>query len=355
MKQTLNYNIHNILKLQIVREKRRDLVKDLNLPFSYFETEEELDNPDIIFNIGKFEPSNKNCYVIDHKYHIKDNYFYCKDSEGRIRWEEEIFGFENGDTIVNFKSNIFGLPSILIPDFLPQNLLLRPLIEYKLAEKGYFLIHSSGVSKNGRAYLFAGTGGSFKTSIVMDLIRKAGFDFMADDRIILHKSKVLCFPMHFLTFNFRIKNLPNEDFRNILDRIRLIKYLRSNQSSSCNVPLSEDSALNSFFILEKSNRNNSVERHIIPLKNVVDKLAANNKIEMIKSPMMMGMDFGRYFDYMLAYSFVFPNSQVATYWDDFRDGLERILKNVSMYRVKMPESYNLDTSNRVYECLEGAI
>lgn len=68
-------------------------MRDLNLEFSFFEVD-AIGNPDIILNIGKFTPSNNDCYLIDHKYHIKENYLYCKDFSGKAKWEVEILGFE---------------------------------------------------------------------------------------------------------------------------------------------------------------------------------------------------------------------------------------------------------------------
>lgn len=86
MKQTWNYNIHNILKFKIMKEKRRlDLIRDINLPLSFFEVE-QIDEPDIILNIGKFTPFNNECYLIDHnKYYVKENYLYVDDSAGRAK------------------------------------------------------------------------------------------------------------------------------------------------------------------------------------------------------------------------------------------------------------------------------
>ena len=101
MSQVLNYNIHDILKFQIVRSGKFDLGNLSNLRFSCFETA-PVAKPDIVLNIGRFTPANENCYLVDYKYYIKDNYFYCRESEGKASWEVEIKGLEQGDTIINF-------------------------------------------------------------------------------------------------------------------------------------------------------------------------------------------------------------------------------------------------------------
>ncbi len=317
-------------------------MKGLNLLLSFFETKEEIDDPDIILNIGKFTPSNENCYVMDHKYHIKENYFYCKDSEGKARWEVEIIGFEDGKTRINFDGGVFGLQSILIPEFLPQNLLLRPLIEYKLAKNGYFLIHAGAISKNNKAYLLEGRGGAFKTTLAMDFVRREDFEFLADDRVIIHKDKVMSFPIHHILFAFRVKHLPTEDPRGFWDKARMVKYLWNNSEYATNdVKVANSSTLRTLLSIVKTNKE-AVSVRRAKLKETIDKLIISMEMEMVHiySPRMTGMSFGRYFKYMLAYSFVFPESQVATYWEDLREGLEKILENVPIYKLEIPKSYN---------------
>lgn len=352
MREVLNYSIHDVLTFQIVRNKRKDFMKDLNLLLSFFETD-EIDDPDIVLNIGKFTPSNKNCYVVDHKYHIKENYFYCKDSEGKARWDVEILGFEDGKATINFDGTVFRMQSFLIPDFLPQNLLLRPLIEYKLAKKGYFLIHAGAVSKDNQAYLLEGRGGAFKTTLAMDLVRREDFEFMADDRVIIHEDKVMSFPFHLSLFRFRVKHLPTEDPRGFLDKIRMIKYLWNNSEYANNdVKVANSSTLRALSSIVKTNKEKISVREA-NLEEIINKLIMSMEMEMVYSPRMTGMSFGRYFKYMLAYSFVFPDSRIATYWDDLRGGLKKILKNVPIYGVEIPHRYDAKTFESISSLIEA--
>lgn len=347
MKQVLNYNIHNILTLQIVRERKKDLLKDLNLEFSYFETNDEIFDPDIILNIGKFKPSNEKCYVVDHKYYIKDNYLYCKDSDSGAKWEVEINGFEKGKTEINFYSNIFGIQSILIPEFLPQNLLVRPLIEYKLAKKGYFLIHSGAVSKDNQAFLLEGRGGAFKTTLAMDFVRRQKFEFLADDRVIIYKDNVMSFPIHYKLFEFRVEHLQNEELKGFWNKITLIKYLRNSRHGDP-VDNRTISSLKAIFSIIKTNKE-KISISELNTKVITEKLITSMKVEMVNSPMMMGLDFGRYFNYMQAYSFIFPYSKIATYWDDLKDDMLHVFEGIPIYLVEIPLKYDV----RVFEYLNS--
>ena len=352
MKEVLSYNIHNILKFQIVRDKRRDLMRDLNLEFSFFEVE-EIDDPDIVLNIGKFTPSNNNCYLVDHKYHIKENYFYCKDAGGRAKWEVEIFGFEDGNAIINFDSSILGLEKLLFPDLLPQNIVLKPMIEYKLGKKGYFLIHSAAISKDNQTYILAGRGSAFKTTIVMDLVRNERYNFLGDERVIIYEDKVLSFPIHFLLYSYRSEYLPTENFRNILDKLRFVRYLRNNSDYvNSNVPVINSSTLKAIFFIVRTNKL-EVKKIPVSLERAVNKLIANEKAEMFRNPSLALSDFGYHFlKYMLAYSYVFPESGVAKYWRNMQEGLKRILRQVPLYEIEMPYIYNQRVFNEISKLVQ---
>lgn len=340
MKEVLNYNIHEILKFQIVRDKRKDLMRDLNLEFSFFEVN-YVDDPDIVLNIGKFTPSNTSCYLVDHKYHIKENYLYCKDGGGSAKWEVEIMGFEEGNTTINFDSSVFGLENLLFPDLLAQNIALKPIIEYKLGRKNYFLIHSAAISKDNQAYVLAGRGSAFKTTITMDLVRNGGYDFLGDERVIIYEDKVLSFPLHFLMYTYRSQYLPTESFRNMLDKIRFVKYLRNNSNyTNLDVPVINSSTLEAIFFIVRTNEP-GVRITPITLEKAVDKLIANEKGEMLRNSSLALSDFGyHYLEYMLAYSYVFPESKVAKYWRNVREDVRKILDGVPTYEIEMQYKYN---------------
>ena len=354
-RNVISYSIHNILKFKIVKDKRSSFLRDLNFPFSFFEVEEVKD-PEITVNIGKFSPSNNNCYLVDHKYYIKQNYFYCKDSEGRAKWEVEVLGFEEGDTTINFNGRLLSPQQIITPDLLPQNLLLKPLIGYKLGRKGYFFVHAAAVSRDGQAYLLAGRGGAFKTTLAMDFVRKRGFHFLGDDGIIIHENKVLSLPMHLGLFEYRLQHLVTEDL-SYWDKVRLLKYLRKNPvcKDTDVVSVVDSATLKAVFFLVKTN-GQKMDVSRIDLREAIAKLIEANKLEMTTSPcpMVMPAGSGRYLKYMMAYSFIFPNSQVARYWSDLEKGVEHVLAGLPFYEINIPQYYSSTVFDEVQKCTEQA-
>jgi hypothetical protein len=342
-----NYNIHNILNFQINVIKQDRILKGLSSPFSFFEIKDEIKKPDIILNIGKFVPSNNDCYVVDHKYHIKANYFYCKDLKGRVIWEVEIFGFEDGKTIINFDSKFLGPEVFFFPkSFLAQEMVLRPVITYKLIQKGYFLIHAGGINYNSSAYIFAGRGGSNKTAIILDFI-KSGFDYLGDDWVILGSDKVLCFPLHLGQFSFSAKTgrFPTESDSNFSDKIHYYLWRSTDYN---NVPIVQSSSLKTLFLLSKTNSpNEAIHIKTLNPKEATKRLISNSMAEEMVGVTIMGRNFNNFHNYMLAYSFIFPDSHIATYWEKLEVGLSAILEKASVYELKVPKVYNESIFNQI--------
>lgn len=348
MNHALSYNIHDILKFRIIRDKGHSIRDLVNLKFSFFEVE-DIDVPDIILNIGKFTPSNENCHLIDHKYHVKEDYFYCEDSEGNAKWEIEIIGFEDGPTIINLNSKIGGFQAFTNPDFIAQNFLLR-IIEYKLSKKGYFLAHSAGISKNKQAYVLAGRGGTFKTSLCMDFIRREGFEFLGDDRIIIHKDEVFAFPMSLRVFGFMCDHFSNEKSWSLSNKIKFANHLWDKKATP--IKVGKPSKLKSLFFIVKTNKETISERRI-PLNEAVDRLIINNRLEDFISLGGMGINSGPHLKYALAHSYIFPDGMVVRHQEELKNVLRNILENMPIYEIEIPYNYDSTVFNGVYRIIES--
>ena len=352
MNEILHYNIHDIVRFQIIGERGRDWLRDLNLPFSYFEVAAETANPDITLKIGKFTPSNQDCYLVDHQYYIKENYFYCKDGEGRARWEVEISGFESGNTVVNFDGGVFGSQQIFMPERLSQNLLLMPLIGYKLCEKGSFLVHSAAIAKDGQAYLLAGRGGAAKTDLALDFVRKKGFQFLGDDGVIIYRDKVLSFPISLGLVDYRLHRRVNASLEGFYDRIRAIGHLWKGVDCG-SMPLARESRLKAVFFMVKTS-GTTINKVELDSKEAAGKIAKAANLEAVisPSPMVMPAGSGRYLKYMLAYSFVFPDSRIAKYWSDLEQRLAPVLTAIPVYEIRIQKDYTPAVFDDVWGSLE---
>jgi hypothetical protein len=336
-----------------VKTDNRSLFKGLNFPFTYFEVDDELDNPDIILNIGKFTPSNKDCYLVDHKYNIKKNYFYCKDSEGKTRWEVEIDGLEDSPTVINFYGKMRGLNRFLEPDVLPQDSIILPIIELCLGKKGFLLAHGSGMVKDGKAIIFLGRGGTLKTTIIMNAV-KNNLKILGEERLILNLSDnnmAYVFTMWPQIFEHMVENFKDEDM-NISKKVLLFKNLLKERPPSPQVWQAEPVNIKSVYLLKRaSNGNNRMDVNPISKDLAIQKIIANNKGEIYASQ-IPSMLTKRYFvDYMTAYSFILPDSGIAKFWDNMKRGLEEMLSNVPIYEIELSQQYSLN----IYEELQPLI
>lgn len=347
------YNFHDLLTLKITRPSHQENFKDLNSPFSFFESSQVAD-PDIELRIGKFVPSNEHCSTVDHKFYVRENYFYCRDSGGSANWEFEIFGFEDGKTHINWHSKFWGPEKYLYPDLLVQDILIRPLIEYKLNLKKYLLIHACGISKNDRGYVFIGRGSSFKTSLVMDFIRKENFKLLGDDRVIISDDTVLNFPVHINSLNFKIKKLENENFRNashkialnsIINYISFLKFLKNTPYPDYSDIISGRASLESVFFINRSTKDNlDIRLNTIDYVTGSKKIELNNKSDTYKGHTFFLFDYGQYFyRYVLAYSFIFPENKLLNHGNLLITNAEKILNSKKFFNITIPRQYTEKT------------
>ena len=329
MTRSLFFDIHGLIKIQINTESRFDFLKDINFFLSYFEVKSIID-PDIILNIGKFSPSNSDCFIVDHKYYIKDNYFYCKDQEGRAKWEVEIFGFEKGKAIINFYGRILGIEQVLIPDYLAQNLILRPIIELKLLEKEYIIIHGLGMSKDGKGIIIAARGGLHKTRVAMELINNKRIKLIGDDRILIGKSIVYSFPLFYKTVVFRARKLEDQNITSLFQKIKLLYFLLEYKKTSFKDYFENRCILSFFGIGARKERIYDIR--ICPsLKNdLMIRLINNDKMEKISTG-IKSFGFVPFYKYMLIYSYIYPKSNIIIFWEKYSKLLkENLPSNISL-------------------------
>lgn len=352
-KQVLNYNIHDVLKFQIVRDTKYSF-RDISQLFSYFQVK-EMDKPDIILNIGRFTPSNDDCYLVDYKYHVKENYIYCRDSDSKAKWQIEVIGLGQGETTINFNVDHRLKPQsiaslITLPIALPQALLLI-IIEFKLNQKGYLFIHSAGINRDDRAYLFCSRGGAFKTTLCMDFFRRAGFNVLGDDHVILHDEKVLSFLMDIWGFQFLCTHLPTETHFGFFRQVQYAAEQFLYKSRKTAMHVDKFAKLEALFFVTRSNRRQDGKQATIEelynyTDQAVNRILTNNRAEGILRT-LYGMDSLPFFKYELVYNFVFPNSLIATQERRWAESLRNILKGIPCYKIDIPFNYKLEAFTEI--------
>jgi len=88
------------------------------------------------------------------------------------------------------------------------------------------------------------------------------------------------------------------------------------------------------------------------LGQVVDSLVISNKLEDFKGLAGFGINSAPFLRYMLAYSFVFPDSQIAVQERNLAESLTSSLKEIPIYKVGIPPDYSTDTFNQIHQFLK---
>ena len=333
------YSIHNLVTFKTIDK--------FGFPKSYFNNIEKeyknfevkwIENPDLTIDIGDFVPNNGSCTILDSNYYIKRNYFFCSDSHKIAKWKFEMSEFENGSMKVKIFTNFFA--SMIISGFL-----IDPIINYILNKKGYTLIHGSCISDCNGAYLFTSQGGGGKTSIALYSVEK-GYNFLGDNFVVLDKGIIRSFlsPLNIFSFNsvpiimnnmeilskieFHLKNLLYK-----LTRLRLVTKI--NVKDIFPNSLSDCSKLELIaFLMPKEN----FGMEEISKEELIGHMVANMKLDSFP-----------FIKYMLLYSYIFSESEMARHWDLYEENLRKNLNDAIIYKVEVPLKFDMKTFNKISE------
>lgn len=200
----MNFDIHGIFKLKMVGTDRR-ILKHLEREYAYFKTDDKI-NSELDIVVGDFTPPSNKSYI------------FQKNRYKIVRWSLCIENIETKPTI-RFRGGIFsGM-------FLERDI-IEPLVGFKLAQKGYSLLHASSVASNNKGFIFAGDPGTGKTTMITNLM--GNNIFLCDEVAILSRGGIVySFPSPILLYKYNLKGVPGIYRRmTMLNKFEVgIKYL----------------------------------------------------------------------------------------------------------------------------------
>jgi hypothetical protein len=339
-----SYSIHDVVTFKIINKANllNRLFSNICQEYQNFESE-MLDNPDFTIYLGDFIPSNQECGILDNEYYIKKDYFFCKDSYKIAKWKIEMSGFESGNTTVRISANPFAAMEI-------SGFLLDSLIGLKLNEKGYSIVHGSSVSKDGCAYLFTAQGGGGKTSTALYSVER-GFKFLGDNFVILARDHVMSFlsPLNIFSFNLApivkknmgIKNKAEFYFKHLFYKVTGLRIVtKINVKGIFPDALDNKSKLDSVFLLIPKEKIDIVR---IDKEELISYFVANQMLDSFP-----------FIKYMMEYSYMFPESRMATHWNRYEENLRENLNNdIPIYRVEVPQKYGINTFEEILRVIQN--
>ena len=89
------YNIHNIVAFKMANNAGflSKVLPFWDIELRDFESKREVE-PDFTVFLGKFRPRNQDCSVLDDRFYMRKDYFYCSDSYKYAKWQLMMSGFE---------------------------------------------------------------------------------------------------------------------------------------------------------------------------------------------------------------------------------------------------------------------
>jgi hypothetical protein len=342
------YNIHNIITFKIINNTNFIHKKFSNLEIQYqnFECKKKIEKTDFTVIIGEFKTDTNNCIILDDNFYVKENYIYCKQDSYKIaKWRFEITGFEKKETIIKISCNTIG--EIFIGAYL-----IDFIIQFKLAEKGYLIIHASCVNKNNKGYIFSGRGGGGKTTIALKMIEQ-GFNFLGDNFIIIHDGIAFSFlsQLNIFTYNLtrnmkkrlNFKEKTKLKLKNIIYKFTLGYakiFSQFNPKSIFTNSIIDQSKIDKIFLL--------LPKKLINIKSI-------KKEELIQHIIFnQKLDFLFFDKYITEYSNVFPNSNFSLYWKIYKDELEKQITNdIIIYKMEIPKKIDEKIINYINEVISS--
>ncbi|MGF7119186.1 hypothetical protein [Methanobacterium oryzae] len=341
------YTVHGIVNFKIIHEKKfKWKFNKIHEQYENFKIKNvDKDDIDFVVYLGNFVPENNECLIIDDNFYIKKDYFYCKkDTYKFTKWQFEISGFESKRANIKISSNFMGYRSMV-------GFIIDYMIFYKLNEKGFSMIHASGISKENKGNIFAARGGAGKTTIALNLMEE-NFNFLGDNFVLLKKGKVMSFltPLSIFTYNLSknvsgtltFKDKLNFEFKKIIYKITggYIKiFTKVNVKNIFKDKIVNKTNLENIFVLVP---HDEFKLEKIDKDELINYLVLNQKMDLIN-----------FMKYIIEYSYIFPESRFAKQWILYKQNLKDNLclsNDLNIYKLEIPKD-NTYLTNKIKEII----
>jgi len=328
------YDIHG-LALRI-RGLADAAVPDINTKLHWFEIPDDGRPADIDVAIGDFEPRLQGCLTLDRRYWAGPGYLYLEESDKGLAWRADVEGLDGGPSdairirFAHRPPNRRRIPWRLFPDLVMHLYVLWPILECRLAARGLYLVHAGAVERDGRALLVAGRGGTNKSALVAELVRRR-WRPMSDDFVLLRPleqggADVLAFPTSPRWFEFQVRYKVAEDL-SLVDKARLLWFLY--RKRRVGLEFVRQARLERLVILQIVNGGGGPQSGRLAPRAAAESLELNCRMERT-SYVGHGTIIGRFLE---AYRYVVPESAFGCEWDGLGGALERMLAGAAAHEV----------------------
>ena len=201
------------------------------------------------------------------------------------------------------------------------------------------MIHSSAVSFDGKAFLFVGRPGVFKTSIVMEFIRNYGAEYLCEENTIISDGMAYPFPLNIKSFEYKMKCFESENPINKFQKLQLIKHVLYGKRLN-NIPISKPCKIAAVFLLKKDDSFSITKTELNG--NILADFLDNEKLEIGVTPthMLSGVKENHFDEYINAYTAVVNKSWLRNVWVKLDNIIGDSYRDASIFSVSVPANFN---------------
>jgi len=226
--KTVYFNFYNVLCLSW-HDPLFSPVPGFAIKYDYFRTDEPNECP-VHIDVYSHPPSDlrrRRLQRAAERFLVSDEMIELQHRQGRMQFTTWIAGLQTNRVELYYEFPVrhrLQWPWLAFPDHLMGIHGVQPLLEFKLAEHGFHILHAGGVSRDGRGVMLPGRGECYKTTAIMELL-KDGWSFLADDLIALHGQQLHAFPVSAAFFDYFYRYAPDEEltFGRMLGAMRHVR------------------------------------------------------------------------------------------------------------------------------------
>lgn len=322
----------------------------INRQYSYFRQEEPIEDTDIDVHVGAFDANrilSESYEVVNRKYRIYKDAIYSEDSYKVAKFRFMIVGLDFARTDIYFDGNYWGY-------YILYKFFIEPVIRFKLNAKGYFMVHSSSVCVDGKAFIFPASPSVGKTSTMLNWLH-GGMNFVADEYTIIKDGIVYSYPTPLRLHDYNLKANPYIcDAMPFRDRVQI--YIRTwifrltfgygditHEVDIWNcfkdVKIQDSAELGRLVIFTKY-AGQDVRVKKLHRKQLIEKLLIINRFETT-----------RFNEYLDAYYYINDIPKDKQFWNQMKNNLYGMFDEGEYLELDIPATYSENTFNQINKIL----
>jgi hypothetical protein len=335
-----NYRIYDFLEFQIRTNFNNIRPFNRNIEYEYFLCKKNKVSPSFIINSG-FKNNLHN-----------ENQEYCYSSKvikKKYNYTIKINGLYNDKTILDIDVD-YKQWRHYFAAYVSKNLYVRSLITLHLLRNNSTLIHGGGITLKGKAILFAGRPGVFKTSLIMDSIRDYGAKYFGDENVLINNGKMYPFPLNLQSFIYKVNNYKTENAKNKIQKLALWGTLLLNAKQSKEI-IAFPSKVKAIVYIEKGT---SFEIKEIDRLEAYQALYFNEIEELNIAPThsLSGIKYNDFYNHLLNYEKKHKGTFQYNFTEKFKTIVSNFVDNTKTYKVTVPKKYSKDLLCKILRTLK---